>query len=476
MNHTKFTNSEFFYKTKIMHKYLSLIIILIISLSCQNIDNTKILIKDKTCISQLKEAYIFAYPLVIMEITKRFSINNKLEGAAINHFFHKKEFPDHTFRKVVKPNNDTYYSTAWLDLKTQPIILTVPATDRYYLLPLYDAWTNVFASPGTRTTGTKAQSFLIAGTDWKGVAPDGMKVFRSTTNMAYIIGRTQVNSLEDGKKVVSKIQDGFNLVPLDKWGKDDQLKERKIDENISTKAPKLQIKELAIDSFFNLFNQLLLDNPVDESEKIFLEKLKKFNIGANQHFSITDFSNELQTDIKTIPKQVHLEFPKLFKAELVNGWRTLLDLGNYGKDYKKRAFIAHYGLGANLSEDTVYPTGLVDADGQAFHGKNKYLLHFPKGQLPPGKAFWSLTMYNNSAFLVRNPIQRFAIGDRDNLKYNEDGSLDIWIQEEAPESKKMSNWLPAPSDKFMLTMRIYWPEESVLEDKWTAPAVRKILD
>lgn len=456
-----------------MHKYLFLIIIFLIS--CQNADNRKTIIEDISSIAQLKEAYIFAYPLVIMEITKRFSINNKVEGAAINHFYHKKQFPDHTFKKVVKPNNDTYYSTAWLDLKTQPIILTVPATDRYYLIPLYDAWTNVFATPGTRTTGAKPQSFLIVGPEWNDKAPDGMQVFRSPTNMAYVIGRTQVNSPEDGNNVVSKIQDGFTLIPLDKWVKNYRPMEREIDETISKKAPKSQVKELPIDSFFNLFNQLLTDNPVYEMDKPFLEGLKELNIGINQHFSISYFSDELQSSITKIPNEVHLEFPELFKAEFVNGWRTLFGLGNYGMNYKKRAFIAHYGLGANLSEDTLYPTGLFDADGEPFHGKNKYHLHFPKGQLPPAKAFWSLTMYNNSAFLVENPIQRFAIGDRDNLQYNKDGSLDIWIQQEAPESTKMSNWLPAPSEKFMLTLRIYWPEVSVLEGTWVAPSVQKIL-
>lgn len=198
-----------------MNKYFLIIISFFIG--CQNFATEKTIIKEKASFAKLKEAYIFAYPLVLMEITKRFAITNQLEGAPINQFFHKKEFPDHTFRKVVKPNNDTYYSTAWLDLKTQAIILTFPATNRYYLLPLYDAWTNVFATPGTRTTGTKAQSFLIAGPDWKGQSPNGMKVFRSPTNMAYIIGRTQVNSREDGEQIVSKIQDGFSLTPIDKF-------------------------------------------------------------------------------------------------------------------------------------------------------------------------------------------------------------------------------------------------------------------
>ena len=230
-----------------MTKYFSLLIIVLIG--CQNVATNKTIIEEKAGFAKLKEAYIFAYPLVIMEITKRFATNNSVEGAPINQFFHKKQFPDHTFRKVVKPNNDTYYSTAWLDLKKQPIILEVPATNRYYLLPLYDAWTNVFATPGTRTTGAKAQNFVIAGPDWKGQAPNGMKVIRSPTNMAYIIGRTQVNSAEDGEKVVSKIQDGFRLIPMNKWGEDYQHKEKEKKENITQTAPKLQLKKLSIDSF-----------------------------------------------------------------------------------------------------------------------------------------------------------------------------------------------------------------------------------
>ena len=454
----------------LMNRYLP--VILIFFLGCQVPKDKKTTKSD--VIEQLKEAYIFAYPLVLMDITKRYSINNRKQGAPLNQFYHKKQFPDHTYKTVVKPNNDTYYSTAWLDLREQPIILSVPATERYYLLPIYDAWTNVIATPGTRTTGKEAQKFLIAHKDWNGSAPPDMKIIRSATYMVHIIGRTQVNSIEDGKKVVSKIQDGFQLTPLHGPTHYRNEDERKSLKSITNKAPKSQVKDLAIDSFFTLFNQLLEDNPSYKEDSILMKGLVKMNIGPNQLFSLKDFPLETLSSIRAIPSQVHKEFPRLFRSELVDGWRTLLGLGHYGIDYKKRAFIAHYGLGANLSEDTIYPTGLTDSENEPYHGKHKYLLHFPKGQLPPTSAFWSLTMYNNDAFLVKNPIDRYAIGDRDKLRLNVDGSLDIWIQHTSPDSTKLSNWLPAPEEEFMLTLRIYWPKESALNGTWHAPAVQKL--
>jgi len=442
-------------------------------IACQSPPDKPVSKKEQDFLSVLSDAYIFAYPLVLMDLTRKYAEKQERKPSP-NLFFHHRHFPDPTFKMVVKPNLDTYYSTAWLNLKEQPVVLSLPKTDRYFLVPLYDAWTNVFAAPGTRTTGAEARDFLIAGPHWKGIVPDGMQLYRSPTNMVYAIGRIQVNNPEDGSNVVTQIQDRLALTPLDQWTRKDKYTANDLKLPLNIPPPKEQLKKLRVDSFFNLFNRLLEDNPPYPTDQKQLSLMKVYGIGSGKHFSLANFPDSLQERILQIPIKTHQGFPKLYKAELINGWRTLMGLADYGIDYKKRAFVAHFGLGANWSEDTVYPTSVLDAEGTPFHGKNNYRLHFPKGQLPPAQAFWSITMYNAQYFLVPNPIDRYAIGDRDDLLVNEDGSLDIWIQHESPAPEKRKNWLPAPKETFTLTLRIYWPEERVLTANWNVPPVEKI--
>lgn len=158
-------------------------------------------------------------------------------------------------------------------------------------------------------------------------------------------------------------------------------------------------------------------------------------------------------------------------GKIINGWGVALDIGKYGTDYLKRATVAKIGIGANLPQDAVYPTAFVDSQNQKLNGKNKYVIHFDKNNLPPANAFWSITLYDQKSFLIPNSINRYALGDRDNLKYNKDGSLDIYIQNKPTNKNIVSNWLPAPVGSFNLTMRIYWPKKSVLNGTWTPPAI-----
>ena len=203
-----------------------LILMVLFLVSCKNSSNKKsqTIVSDAQILEVASKAYVYGYPLLLMDYTNRIGINveepNSFGSAPINQIGHFRQFPDHNFTDVVKPNVDTYYSIAWYDLKQEPIVLSVPATDRYYLLPLLDAYTNVFSVPGTRTTGKEAQSFLLAGPFWQGEVPEGMTLIQAPTNMVWMIGRTQVNSLEDGATVVASIQDGYKLVPLSHFGKE----------------------------------------------------------------------------------------------------------------------------------------------------------------------------------------------------------------------------------------------------------------
>ena len=428
-----------------------------------------------------KQAYVYGYPLVLMYETERSAVNHEKQVynsifAPVNLFGHFRTFPDATFKGVVKPNCDTYYSSAWLDLSQGPLVLTVPDTKgRYYLLPMLDAYTNVFASPGKRTNGTSAQLFLVTGPGYTGVVPDGMKQIKAPTNMVWILGRTQVNSAQDGRDVVYKIQDGYTLTPLSKWGTDYKpANNNKIDTGL-TKNPSAFVENMNISTFFNVLNEQMAKNPPPAADSVILRKMAALGVGAGKQFSLTNFDGSTQNALKAVPATVQRQL-RLFSVKggsVENNWNvSRKGVGNYGTNYNIRALIALIALGANLNADASYPNCQLDAVGNKLDGSKKYTLHFDKGQMPPANAFWSLTMYGADDFLVANPINRYTIGDRSDLKYNEDGSLDVYIQNEQPGNDQEPNWLPAPKGPFTITMRIYWPKESYLNGSWKIPAVK----
>lgn len=442
---------------------------------------TTTLSKD-SIISLAKEAYIFGYPMIVMHQTMRTATNLETSVwnnafAPVNQFGHYRSFPDATFKAVVKPNCDTYYSSAWLDLSGDALVLTVPDTKgRYYLLPMLDAYTNVFASPGKRTTGTAADTFLITGPSFKGQVPVNMTEIKSPTSMVWILGRTQVNSAADGKKVVEPIQNGYTLTPLASWGTAYKPAKHTVDSSIS-KNPPVFVEKMEVEKFFNELNTLMVANPVAKEDSALLKNLAAIGIGAGKTFTLDAFDAATQEALKAIPAEFHKGFREAATkvGTLENNWNvTRSGVGSYGTNYKMRSFIALIGLGANLNADASYPNCQLDADGNKLDGSKKYVIHFNKGETPPANAFWSLTMYGPDELLVANPINRFAIGDRNPLKYNADGSLDIYIQNERPSKDKEANWLPAPTTGFSVTMRLYWPKESFLNGSWKIPAIQAV--
>lgn len=471
------------------HHFLIPMVIAVITFSCKPSSKAD----EATAASQLPtdtvaaiagQAYIYGYPLVLLYESMRKATNMEAPEwnnayAPINQFGHFRSFPDATFKDVVKPNCDTYYSIAFLDLTAEPMVLTVPNTDgRYYLLPMLDAYTNVFASPGKRTTGTEAGMFLVTGPAYKGAIPDSMKQIKAPTNLVWLLGRTQVNNAKDGSTVVKKIQDGYHLTPLSKYGTDYTPPKNTIDPSIGDTPPPVKVEGMDVETFFNELNQLLAMYPPPATDSTFLKSFAAIGIGAGKQFSLTGFDSTTQNVLKQVPARV-IQALKDAAAnrgnDLENGWSvTRQGVGNYGTRFQMRALIALIGLGANLNEDASYPTCQTDQNGDKFNGANKYVIHFEKGQTPPVNAFWSITMYGMDDLLIANPINRFAIGDRDKLKYNADGSLDINIQHDSPGKDKEANWLPAGKDGFTLTMRLYWPKEEFLNGSWKIPPVKKI--
>jgi len=428
-----------------------------------------------------REAYVYALPLVIMDLTKKQSTNfypgNRIY-APVNVFNHSSQFPDASFRSVVRPNADTYYSTAMLDLTDEPVVLSLPDTKgRYYMMPMLDAYTNVFASPGTRTTGDKAGDYLITGPQWKGVVPEGMKEIKAPTNLVWIIGRTQVNNKEDGRRVVVPLQNKYELIPMSKWGKAYKIPTHGIEDTTIPKGdPNSVVVKMSIEDYFTHVNTLLYLDPPPAADNEALERFASIGVGPGLKFNIMSFDDSTKSLLRNIPKEVFAGFKMEIskpKQDLINGWTVHKGLGAYGTDYAKRAFVSYMGLGANLSEDAIYPGCAVDADGNALNGANNYVLHFDKGKTPPANAFWSLTMYSEDGYFVDNSINRYTLGDRSKLKTNADGSVDIYIQHTAPSKDKMENWLPSPKENFNLLLRVYWPKEEMISGKWEAPAVKK---
>lgn len=427
------------------------------------------------------QAYIYAYPMILMEITRRVSTNVEAPTgpfAPINQFAHIRAFPDHTFREVVRPNADTLYSIVWFDVSKEPLIISVPDTEgRYYMLPMLDMWTDVFAAPGTRTSGTKANNFAIVGPGWKGKLPENVEMIRATTNIGWIIGRTQTNGREDYENV-HKIQDSYKVIPLSKWGKPYNPPKSSVNSKWDIKTPPpVQVSSMSAKEYFELFSMLLKNNPPHELDWNMLEQLKKIGIYPGKGFEFSKLPTETQEALeKVVPDAQRMIADKATRSgEFINGWNIAREvMGNYGTSYLQRAMIALIGLGANVPEDAVYPMSIVDIEEEIYNGNNNYVLHFEQDNIPSVKGFWSLAMYDSEGYFVENPINRFSIGDRDNLKSNSDGSLDIYIQHNSPGKDKESNWLPAPKGVFNMVLRLYWPSNEILTGDWNPPGVKRV--
>lgn len=427
------------------------------------------------------EAYLYAYPLVIMDVTRRVTTNVETPAgvhAPTNQFAHVRTFPNAAFTDVVRPNADTLYSSLWFDVSQEPLVISVPDSGgRYYLLPLLDLWTDVFASPGKRTTGTAAQTFAIAGPGWEGRLPEGIELVRAPTCTGWMIGRTQTNGKAD-YDAVHRFQDGLSAVPLSSYGKPYTPPRGKVDPKQDKSPPMEQVARMDAATFFSLFTLLTRDNPPHANDYPVLARIKRLGLEPGRPFDLAKASPQARQALEKAPaaaqQQIAAQLPRA--GTRLGNWQMITPpVGTYGTDYIRRAVIAFAGLGANVSEDAIYPTTLTDSAGRPYDSAGKYVIRFPKGQTPPVRAFWSLTMYNGRQFFAANPIDRFAIGDRDKLRLDDDGSLTLYIQRDSPGRDRESNWLPAPKEGgFSMNLRLYWPMPEALDGTWMPPEVRKV--
>lgn len=428
------------------------------------------------------EAYIYLYPLVTMDVTRRVTTNvppGVRPGLGpMNTFSHMRTYPDANFREVVRPNFDTLYSVVWLDVTKEPMIVSVPDTHgRYYLLPILDMWTDVFAVPGKRTSGTGAASYAFVPAGWNGTLPAGVERIEAPTPYLWIIARTQTNGPKD-YAAVHVVQDGFTVAPLSQFGKPQAKVAFRPDPTVDMKTPPLnQVNDMPAAKYFAYAAELMKLHKPHPTDWSTLARLRRIGIVPGQSFDITKLDPVVRQAIEQAPaeglKRMVDAQPKL--ARVVNGWQMNTDtMGTYGNFYLKRASVAMVGLGANQVEDAIYPMNLADADGKPLDGGNQYVMHFDKNELPPVGAFWSVTMYDAEGFQAANPINRFAIGDRDALKFNADGSLDIYIQHDSPGAARESNWLPCPLGPLGVTMRLYAPKAEALDGRWAPVPITRV--
>ena len=426
------------------------------------------------------EAYIFGYPLVTMEMTRRI-ITNVAEAhgtrGPMGQLIKMRSYPDAAFRDVTAPNADTLYTNAFFDVGREPWVLSIPdMKGRYSLMPMLDGWTTVFQVPGKRTTGTGAQTYAITGPGWKGTLPEGVTEYKSPTSIVWLLGRIYCTGTPEDYAAVHKLQDEFRLVPLSAYGKPYTPQPGKIDPSLDMRtAVRDQVNRMDAVSYFTLLCELMKTNPPSVADASHAARFERIGIVPGKHFDKSKLKAEFTRRVPDVAFDRIMQQFKVLKSE--NGWSFTTSTGIYGTDYLMRAFVTAIGLGANRPQDAIYPTSKVDAKGHKYHGSNKYVMRFPKGHLPPVEGFWSLTMYDEAYFFVNNPLNRYSLSPRQNLQVNPDGSTDLYIQKDSPGKDKESNWLPAPPGDFLLMLRLYWPSEtepSLINGTWTIPAAQKI--
>ncbi len=386
---------------------------------------------------------------------------------------------------VVTPNSDTPYSFVWMDLRAEPMVLSVPAVDpnRYYSVMLTDNNTYNYGYIGSRATGSEAGDYMVVGPDWKGATPPGIrKVFRSTTQLSAAVYRTQLFNRDDLDNV-KKVQAGYKAQPLSTY-----LKQPATTAAAAVDFPKID-KELVKTNFFEYLDFALQLAPAQENEKEIRTQLATIGVGPGKTFNFKDLPLEQKLEVGLGMKEGERKVDEAVvnAGKGINGWRVSSLFGDsayFNGDWLKRAAAAKGGIYGNDGAEAMYPFTRTDADGQTLDGsKSSYTLTFPPGQQPPVNAFWSLTMYDSKTqLLIENPINRYLINSPmlPGMKTNSDGSLTLYIQNKSPGADKESNWLPAPSGPIYLVMRLYWPKTeapSILppgEGTWQPPGIKRV--
>ena len=431
------------------------------------------------------DAYVFGYPLVMMDMTRRVMTNVRdPQGmrAPLGQFARVRTYPTASNHEISAPNTDTLYTLVWLDVGKEPWVVSIPdAHNRYCMFPMLDGWTTVFQSPGKRTTGTAPQKYAITGPRWKGQLPAGLKEYKSPTSIVWILGRIYCTGTAEDYVAVHAMQDECSAVPLSSYGSTYTPPPGQVDPTIDMETPvRMQVRNLDAANYFNRLALLMKDNPPAPADAPILKRMARLAIVPGQPFNINLLDQEVIQVLETVPKTAvakvlawYKEGAKAGDATSQNGWVSTLKTGSYGTDYLQRALVAAIGLGANRPQDTCYAISTTDAAGQPYSGNFRYVMRLTPAEAVTADGFWSLTMYDADYFFVENPLVRYSLSARDPLKPNPDGSVDIYIQRHPPGSNLESNWLPAAEGRFNLMLRFYWPKQSLLDGSWKIPPVKQ---
>ena len=445
-------------------------------------------VKEREARDTAIDAYIYAYPLVTMELTRRVMTNVEQPTATeapMGQFLRVRTYPPVDDHAVTAPNADTLYTVAWLDVSKEPWIVSIPdMRGRFFLFPMLDGWTNVFEDPGKRTAGTGPQKYAITGPGWSGTLPAGVVEYKSPTGIVWVLGRIYCTGTLEDYRAVHALQDKVSAVPLSAYGKPYTAAPGVVDPAIDKKASvRDQVDALDGAAYFKLFAQLLKTNPPAAEDAPMVAKLATIGIVPGQDFDAAKLEPAVARGLASSPKPAQGKIMEWLKEGIVagdfkleHGWLFTTKTGLYGTGYRQRALITAIGLGANRPQDAVYPTSEGPDALKKYSGERKYVVRFEKGELPPVKGFWSLTMYDASYFFVPNALNRYTLSQRNKLKTNPDGSVDLYIQHDSPGKDKETNWLPAPAGPFILMMRLYWPTEtppSLLDGTWKIPEVKE---
>jgi hypothetical protein len=429
-----------------------------------------------------KEAYIYGFPMVdSYRIQHAYFVDreNREFKAPWNQIFNMAGVATPEDKAVQTPNSDTPYSVLGLDLRVEPVVLTVPAIEkeRYFSVQLIDAYTHNFDYIGSRTTGNDGGSFLIAGPNWKGDPPKGAKkVIRSETEFVFAIYRTQLFNPGDLDNV-KKVQAGYVVQPLSAFLGQSAPKAAPVIDFIKPLTP---AEQRTSPEFFNILNFMLQFCPTHPSEKELMTRFAKIGIGAGRTSDPTKLSTELKTAIEQGTADGLNDLAALQKRIDVKelGLADMFGTREYLKNnYLYRMAAAVNGIYGNSKAEAMYPIYSLDANGEKLDGAKRYAVRFAPEQMPPVNSFWSLTMYELPAsLLVANPLNRYLLNSTmlPQFKRDADGGLTLHIQNEAPGKDKEANWLPAPKGPFVMFLRLYWPKEEALEGKWTAPPLKRI--
>ena len=427
------------------------------------------------------QGYVYGFPALLMDETMSLATEFPYIcglGGPANAFTHKFDPPDPDFRGVVRPNVDTLYSSAFLDLSEGPLRLEVPEVrDRFYMMAMLDAWSNNFAAPGTQTNGGEATDYLISGPNWQGDVPDGFELIRAPTDIVWIIGRTELKGAAD-LEAANALQRAYVLEPLN--GEPPVRQEGECRPPADLATPEERVRALSGFEFFVALDRVLETSPPPTDDDDMLEKLGLIGVGPLAEISIADLGRRNRNALDDGASLGQTAMDRAFDiAQRASRWSPdprQVPLGDYGTDYLIRGVVSQVGFGANQNRFATYQNTSRDDDGDNLTGEggHSYQLIFEAGEAPPVNAFWSVTVYNSDGFLVENPINRYALGSNSGLEQAEDGDTVITFAAQQPEGTPEENWLPIPDTDFEVTLRMYWPEEPILNGDWEAPALERL--